>query len=57
MITEKALKRVAVIGTIVLAGVFGSAVAMAPKPREAALHPSLRVLPGGSEVHTQSYVS
>lgn len=57
MISEKALKRVAIIGTLLLAGVFGTAVAASPKPREAALHPSLRILPAGSEVHTQSYVS
>ncbi|HZC77882.1 MAG TPA: hypothetical protein VE258_09055 [Ktedonobacterales bacterium] len=57
MISEKALKRVAIIGTLLLAGVFGTAVVASPKPREAALHPSLRTLPAGSEVHTQTYVS
>jgi len=57
MVSEKGLKRVAIIGTLLLAGVFGAAVAAAPKPQEAALHPSLRILPAGSEVHTQSHVS
>lgn len=57
MISDKALKRVAVIGTLLLTGVFGAAVSAAPKPQTAALHPSLRILPAGSEVHTQTYVS
>lgn len=57
MISEKAVKRVAVLCTLLLAGVFGAAVAAAPRPPEAALHPSLRILPAGSEVHTQTHVS
>ncbi len=57
LVSEKALKRVAIIGTLLLTGVFGAAVAAAPKPQAAALHPTLRVLPAGSEVHTQTYVS
>lgn len=57
MISDKAVKRVAVLGTLLLAGVFGAAVAAAPRPQEAALHPSLRILPAGSEVHTQTHVS
>jgi len=45
------------LGTLVLALVFGGVVATSPKSAPAPLHPTLTLLPTNATVQSKSYVS
>jgi hypothetical protein len=51
------LKWASTLATLVLAALFGGLVATAPKPTQAALHPTVKVLPSDTPAETQSHVS
>ena len=46
-----------VLGTLLLALLFGGVVATSPKPDQAPLHPAVTVLPNDSTVQSESHVS
>ena len=57
MSSNATLRWASVIGTMLLALASGAIVASAPKPAQAPLHPTVRLLPSDATVQSQSYVS
>lgn len=57
MSSSATLRWASVIGTVLLALASGGIVASAPKPAEAPLHPTVRLLPKDATLQSQSYVS
>ena len=57
MSSKATLRWASVIGTLLLAMASGGVVASAPKPAEAPLHPTIKLLPNDASVQSQSYVS
>jgi hypothetical protein len=57
MSSSATLRWASVMGTLLLALLSGGVVASSPKPTDAPLHPSVRVLPNDATVQSKSYVS
>ena len=57
MSSNATLRWASVLSTLVLAMLTGSVVAAAPKPEQAPLHPTVRVLPSDASIQVKSYVS
>ena len=57
MSSNAALRRASMVGTLLLAALFGGVVIASPKPAQPPLHPAVKVLPSDAEVQSQSYVS
>jgi hypothetical protein len=57
MSSSATLRWASVMGTLLLALLSGGVVASSPKPPDAPLHPSVRVLPSDASVQSKSYVS
>lgn len=57
MSSSATLRWASVMGTLLLALLSGGVVASSPKPTDAPLHPSVRVLPSDASVQSKSYVS
>ena len=57
MPSSATLRWASVVGTLLLTGLSFGAVAAAPKPSQAPLHPAVKLLPDGASVQSQSHVS
>ena len=57
MSSNATLRWASMLGTLVLALVAGGVVATSPKPAQAPLHPTVRLLPNDATVQSKSYVS
>ena len=57
MSSNATLRWASAIGTVLLALLSGGIVATAPRPNQAPLHPSVKVLANDASVQSQSYVS
>ena len=57
MSSNTTLRWASVIGTLLLVLASGGIVASAPKPAEAPLHPTVKLLPNDATIQSQSYVS
>lgn len=57
MSSNATLRWASVMGTLLLALLSGGVVATAPKPADAPLHPTVRLLPNDATVQSKSYVS
>ena len=57
MSSNATLRWASVLGTLLLALLFGGVVDTSPKPDQAPLHPAVTVLPNDSTVQSESHVS
>jgi hypothetical protein len=57
MSSNATLRWASVLSTLVLAMLSGGVVAASPKPEQAPLHPTVRLLPNDATVQSKSYVS
>ncbi len=57
MSSNTALRRASMLGTLLLAALFGGLVTASARPSQAPLHPAVKVLPSDAEVQSQSHVS
>ena len=57
MSSNATLRWASVVSTLFMALLSGGVVASAPKPVDAPLHPTVRLLPNDASVQVKSYVS
>ncbi len=57
MSSNATLRWASVLSTLALAMLSGGVVAASPKPEQAPLHPTVRLLPNDATVQSKSYVS